>query len=62
MNAPVEAAALREHLAAALPTYMIPGEFHFVSVFPLTPNGKVDRLALTRQRTRGCFHAHRPGE
>ncbi|MFD0892163.1 non-ribosomal peptide synthetase [Luteolibacter ambystomatis] len=45
-ESPVEAAALREHLATALPAYMIPGEFHFVSVFPLTPNGKVDRLAL----------------
>ncbi|BCU75554.1 non-ribosomal peptide synthetase [Luteolibacter sp. LG18] len=45
-ESPVEAAALREHLATALPAYMIPGEFHFVTAFPLTPNGKVDRLAL----------------
>ena len=39
-------AALREHLSARLPAYMVPGEFHFVENFPLTPNGKVDRLAL----------------
>ena len=37
---------LRQHLAKRLPTYMIPGEIHFLENFPLTPNGKVDRLAL----------------
>lgn len=37
---------LREHLAKRLPAYMIPAEFHFTEDFPLTPNGKVDRLAL----------------
>jgi amino acid adenylation domain-containing protein len=41
-----EVAALREHLAGRLPAYMIPGEFHFVENFALTPNGKIDRLAL----------------
>lgn len=39
-------AALRAHLAARLPSYMIPAEFRFVEAFPLTPNGKVDRKAL----------------
>lgn len=42
-----DVAALREHLSDRLPAYMIPGEFHFVENFPLTPNGKVDRRALT---------------
>lgn len=42
----VEAAVLREHLASRLPAYMVPGEFHFVEKFGLTPNGKIDRLAL----------------
>lgn len=42
----VEVAALREHLASRLPAYMVPGEFHFVEKFTLTPNGKIDRLAL----------------
>lgn len=44
----VEAAALKEHLSTRLPAYMIPGEFIFVETFPLTPNGKVDRLALAK--------------
>lgn len=42
----VEISALREHLASRLPAYMIPGQFHFVENFTLTPNGKVDRHAL----------------
>ncbi len=37
---------LREFLASRLPSYMVPGEFHSVEKFPLTPNGKVDRSAL----------------
>lgn len=45
-----EVPALREHLATRLPAYMVPNEFHFVKNFPLTPNGKVDRLALARTK------------
>ncbi|MES2475362.1 MAG: non-ribosomal peptide synthetase [Verrucomicrobiota bacterium] len=41
-----DAATLRSFLAARLPSYMVPGEFEFRNTFPLTPNGKVDRLAL----------------
>jgi iturin family lipopeptide synthetase A len=44
-------AALREHLSQRLPAYMIPAVFHFVESFPLTPNGKVDRLALVNHST-----------
>ncbi|MEO7101053.1 MAG: non-ribosomal peptide synthetase [Luteolibacter sp.] len=44
----VEVFALREHLASRLPAYMVPGEFLFVETFPLTPNGKIDRLALLK--------------
>jgi len=42
------AAALKDHLASRLPAYMVPGEFRFTESFPLTPNGKVDRLALAQ--------------
>lgn len=41
-----DAAALKEHLAAKLPHYMMPGGFVAIDRFPLTPNGKIDRLAL----------------
>ena len=44
---------LRQHLSKRLPSYMIPGEFHSIESFPLTPNGKVDRLALMATLTSG---------
>ena len=40
------AAALRRHLAAQLPEYMIPSGFIPLTAMPLTANGKVDRAAL----------------
>jgi amino acid adenylation domain-containing protein len=43
---PASADALREHLAAQLPEYMIPAAFMALESIPLTPNGKVDRRAL----------------
>ncbi|WP_367871987.1 amino acid adenylation domain-containing protein [Luteolibacter sp. Populi] len=43
------AADLKAHLATKLPAYMIPGEFVYRDGFPLTPNGKVDRLALAEE-------------
>jgi amino acid adenylation domain-containing protein len=35
-------------LAARLPHYMIPSDFHWLETFPQTPNGKIDRLALAQ--------------
>jgi nonribosomal peptide synthetase DhbF len=37
---------LREHLAAQLPTYMIPATFISLPALPLNPNGKLDIHAL----------------
>ena len=42
----ITTATLRQHVAEALPDYMIPAKFVILEVLPLTHNGKVDRAAL----------------
>lgn len=49
-------AALKQHLLEKLPAYMVPGEFVFRESFPLTPNGKVDRLALADENRSDTTH------
>jgi len=43
---PPPPAELRRHLRASLPEYMVPPQYVALAEFPLTPNGKIDRLRL----------------
>jgi len=45
-NAALTARELREFLAQHVPAHQVPSDFVFLEEFPLTPNGKLNRLAL----------------
>ncbi|MGW5223262.1 amino acid adenylation domain-containing protein, partial [Nocardia sp. NPDC004085] len=45
-GATVDVEALRAHLAAQLPSYMVPAAIVVLDAMPLNPNGKLDRRAL----------------
>ena len=46
-DAEAHVAELRTRCVAALPDYMVPSHFVVLDSFPLSPNGKIDRAALT---------------
>ncbi|WP_176509040.1 non-ribosomal peptide synthetase [Pseudomonas urethralis] len=41
-------AAIKAHLAAVLPDYMVPSQWQLLERMPLSPNGKLDRKALPK--------------
>lgn len=47
-GAKADESALRAHLRARLPAYMVPQHFVVLDALPLLPNGKIDRNALPR--------------
>lgn len=53
---------LREQLAQILPAYMMPALFVKVASWPLTANGKIDRVALQSQTTSSMSNSTVHGE
>ena len=49
----IQTEALRTHLANLVPDYMVPAAFVVLDGLPLTPSGKVDRLALPEPDSAG---------
>ena len=45
-DAKLDSLLVRRHLAARLPSYMLPRDFRFLHALPLTASGKIDRKTL----------------
>lgn len=45
-NPPADLSDFRKKLATKLPKYMMPAKIVFMDEFPMTPNGKINRLAI----------------
>ncbi|MGI4836841.1 MAG: non-ribosomal peptide synthase/polyketide synthase [Janthinobacterium lividum] len=50
--------ALRDHLKAQLPDYMVPTHLIFIEQMPVTANGKLDRKALPKPDATQLQHAY----
>jgi amino acid adenylation domain-containing protein len=48
-DAPCDVESVRAELGRRLPAHMIPTTLEWLAEFPMTPNGKVDRLALQQR-------------
>jgi surfactin family lipopeptide synthetase A len=51
---------LKAYLKNQLPAHMVPQAFHFLKSFPRTPNGKVDREALSAHIVKTEISSHKP--
>ncbi|POM24996.1 Linear gramicidin synthase subunit D [Actinomadura rubteroloni] len=60
-DAEPDGAALRAHLAARLPEYMVPASVVVLDAFPVTANGKIDRAALPASDTAALAVGRGPG-
>ncbi|MFE6068660.1 non-ribosomal peptide synthase/polyketide synthase [Streptomyces sp. NPDC056525] len=55
-----DAEAVRRHVAAVLPEYMVPSAVVILDAVPLTPNGKTDRTALPAPQQTAAVRGREP--